>query len=547
MGSVSVGTASVTVVPTMSGFASGVEKGFASAGSSSGAAFSSGLSSAVSSGSGGISARLAGIAGAMGGAVSSVVSGAIGAIGGLVGEMASASDSAQKFASTLSFAGLDDSTIKQLTASTQEYADKTVYDLSDIRNVTAQLASNGVDNYAQLAEAAGNLNSVAGGSAETFKSVGMVMTQTAGAGKLTTENWNQLTDAIPGASGALQDAMESAGAFEGNFRDAMEDGEISADEFFAAVQQLGMTDVAQQAATSTSTIEGAMGNLQAAVVGVGSQAIDAIKVPLTTAINSVGDAITQIPSYVAQLAPVLQPVGDAFATAFQPAVAALQNLGATVMPMVTPLIQSFAGVLSGVAPVLGSIATTVVTVGTQIASIVVPVVTQIASIVTQNMPAIQSAVTTAMGAIQSVFSTVLPVIQGLWDAVWPTLSSVASTVFGTISGVISAAMSVIQGVIQVVTSAISGDWSGVWQGVQQVASGVWDGIKSIVSGAIDAVQSVISGVLGAISGIWSGAWDTMSSLLSSAWEGIKSGVSNGISAMMGAGCWTRARTSSRAS
>ncbi len=28
----------------------------------------------------------------------------------------------------------------------------------------------------------------------------MVMTQTAGAGKLTTENWNQLADAIPGRS-----------------------------------------------------------------------------------------------------------------------------------------------------------------------------------------------------------------------------------------------------------------------------------------------------------------------------------------------------------
>lgn len=73
-------------------------------------------------------------------------------------EMVAASDSAQKFASTLSFAGIDDSTIQQLTASTQEYADRTVYDLADIRNVTAQLAANGVADYEQLAQAAGNLN-----------------------------------------------------------------------------------------------------------------------------------------------------------------------------------------------------------------------------------------------------------------------------------------------------------------------------------------------------------------------------------------------------
>ena len=75
-----------------------------------------------------------------------------------------------------------------------------MYGLSDIRNITAQLASNGVPNYEKLAEAAGNLNAVAGGTADTYKSVGMVLTQTAGQGKLTTENWNQLSDAIPGAS-----------------------------------------------------------------------------------------------------------------------------------------------------------------------------------------------------------------------------------------------------------------------------------------------------------------------------------------------------------
>ena len=63
----------------------------------------------------------------------------------------------------------------------------------------------------------------------------MVMTQTAGAGKLTTENWNQLEDAIPGASGVLQKAMKDNAAYTGNFRDAMAEGQITSDEFFKAV------------------------------------------------------------------------------------------------------------------------------------------------------------------------------------------------------------------------------------------------------------------------------------------------------------------------
>ena len=70
------------------------------------------------------------------------------------------------------------------------------------------------------------------------------MTQTAGAGKLTTENWNQLSDAIPGASGKLQEAMKKNGAYTGNFREAMEKGEITAEEFNQAILDLGMEDVA---------------------------------------------------------------------------------------------------------------------------------------------------------------------------------------------------------------------------------------------------------------------------------------------------------------
>lgn len=260
--------------------------------------------------------KLSALAGVAGGVAAELAGRLFDSVMNLGSEMVEASDSAQKFASTLKFGikGISDTEIQSLIDSTQKYADDTVYDLADIRNATAQLAANGVDNYAQLAEAAGNLNAVAGGNAETFKSVSMVMSQTAGSGRLMTENWNQLTDAIPGASGALQEAMRSAGAFEGNFREAMENGEISADEFFAAVQQLGMQDVAVDAAKSTSTIEGAMGNLQASVVGIGSQLITDLSPAITGAMNILTAAISGlapiIDGAVATLGPIFQGIAD---------------------------------------------------------------------------------------------------------------------------------------------------------------------------------------------------------------------------------------------
>ena len=216
----------------------------------------------------------------------------LGGLGNYMNAAVEASDSTDKFKSTLDFAGVDTETIDRLTKSTQAYADATVYDLADIRNVTAQLAANGVKDYDKLAEAAGNLNAVAGGNAETFKSVGMVLTQTAGQGKLTTENFNQLSDAIPGASGKIQQALRDMGAYTGNFRDAMEKGEISAEEFDQALMELGMTDAAVEAAKSAKTFEGAVGNWDAAVQKLITKGLDAVKPAFTKALGGATDIVS---------------------------------------------------------------------------------------------------------------------------------------------------------------------------------------------------------------------------------------------------------------
>lgn len=462
------------------------------------------------------------VAGAVGGLVSSGIGMAVDAIGDLTGDIIEASDSADKFKSTLNFAGLDTGTIDALTASTQTYADQTVYSISDIRNVTAQLAANGVQGFDKLAEAAGNLNAVAGGNAQTFSSVGMVLTQTAGAGKLTTENWNQLADAIPGASGKLQEAMLKNGAYTGNFRDAMEKGEISAEEFNQAIMDLGMTDAAKEAATSTSTIEGAMGNLEASVVGVGTTILDQFKGPLTSGISLLAQGISGLSGVftglVQTIGPILSQIGTTFQTAFQPVVeivqsqllpalqplmSALQNLGNAIMPIITAAIQT-------IAPVLSTLVSNIGQTMSVIATAVTPVINNIASLIQAVLPAIQSAF--------QIWGTY---IQGVINAVFPFIQTVVTSV-----------MNVVNAIISTVLAAINGDWSGVWEGIQNIVSSVWNGIQSIVSGAINAVSGVISSVLSGISGIFSSVWNGIKGAVSSAWSGITSAVSSGVSSMM---------------
>lgn len=423
---VNVGSASVTIMPTMNGFADKMDKQLGGAGKTGGASFSKAFGTAAQPGTGflgrfrtagtsagsamgesvgkGISAKGAAIAGAMGGLAASIGAKLVGVIQGLTGEITDASDSAQKFASTLSFANIDDSTIKDLTASTQAYADETVYDLSDIRNTTAQLAANGVDNYAQLAEAAGNLNAVAGGNADTFKSVAMVMTQTAGAGKLTTENWNQLSDAIPGASGKLQEALKANGAYTGNFRDALEKGQISAEEFNKAVMDLGMTDAAKEAATSTATIEGAMGNLEAAGVKGGMVLLDAFKPFVTGAINTASETIGQVTDGVVRFFDAAQSNGS------------VQQLVDTV--------GALGGVAGNILGALGSLALAVL--GIQPSG---------------------DAATDAANGLKGALDAAQPVIQGVSDATgW--LKDHAAEAAPTVQGLVFAimAMRVAQGV-----------------------------------------------------------------------------------------------------
>lgn len=239
--------------------------------------------------------KMAAVAGAVGGIVSSVANNAINALSNLATEAIAASDALQKFDSTMEFAGFGTAEIDAAREAVKAYADETVYDLEDVANTTAQLAANGVKDYTKLTQAAGNLNAVAGGNADTFKSVAMVLTQTAGAGKLTTENWNQLADAIPGASGQLQEALLKNGAYVGNFRDAMAAGEITAEEFNQALMDLGMSDAAIEAASSVATIEGAVGNLEATVVTGIMNIIDAFgKEKLTGAISLLGDTLNVI-------------------------------------------------------------------------------------------------------------------------------------------------------------------------------------------------------------------------------------------------------------
>lgn len=469
---------------------------------------------------------------------------------GFAGDVVNMSDSTDKFMSTMSFAGIDTTNVEKASKAARDYADRTVYDLSTIQNTTAQLAANGIKDYTGLTEAAGNLNAVAGGNADTFGSVAMVLTQTAGAGKLTTENWNQLADAIPGASGKLQEAMLKNGAFTGNFRDAMAKGEITADEFNQALMDLGMTDVAKQAATSTSTIEGAMGNLEAAVTGGLTDAFNLFKPAVTGGINAAATAVTNLAQTGTKgLQTFFAQIKDTGAftslqTAAQSVDTGLQSLWDGIMNVVNAMTGGQpAGVAFG--NMLNTVATAAQTVGgwlktagnwiSQNLDLVTPLVAAIGGAVAvvtavttamQLAAAAQALLNAVMGAnpIMVVITLIAALVAGLTyfftctntgKAVW---SSFTNFIAGCVSGILgwfSGLGSSIGGAFNNAANSAKNTWNGVvswFRGIPGTISGFFSGAgtllynagASIISGFLNGLKSMWSNVTGWISGI--GDW-----------------------------------------
>lgn len=515
-------------------------------------------------GTGTKSGWLAAKIGLISGVVQSVTGAAIGAFSGLSGDIIEASDSAQKFGQTLKFAGMGDAEIQKLTSSTQKYADQTVYSISDIRNITSQLAANGVKGYSSLAEAAGNLNAVAGGNADTFKSVGMVLTQTAGAGKLTTENWNQLADAIPGASGVLQKAMLKNGAYTGNFRDAMANGEITADEFNKAIQDVGMTDVAKQAATSTATIEGAWGNLQASAVSIGTKILDAFKPAITGAMSGLSDLFGNVATGMQGVLDVLingnytsalreafgleedSPIvdflfnlRDTAISAFNSIKAGASQLWGIMQPILSGIMGAIPGIVSGIGALINGAK---------------PILTVIGG-----------ALVAAMVAAWTITEKVIQVLGKFGD--WLSSHQTAATVFASSIGGLVLAWKALQAAAAVNTFFESVQAVGglvgmiknltVVTNIQKTATAAWSAVTKIAAGvqtAFNAVMAInpfvliiaaIAIVVGAL--VWfftqtevgKQAWQSFTTWLSGLWTGFVAfaqGVWNGFAAFW-SGLW----------
>ncbi|MGF7307658.1 tape measure protein, partial [Enterococcus faecium] len=524
--------------------------------------------------------------GAVAGLASQAVSGVVNSFMGLTDEAVEASDSMDKFVQTMQFAGIDNSKIEESKTVMKDYADQTVYELGDVMNTTAQLAANGVKDFDGLTQAIGNVNAVSGGNADTFKSVAMAMTQTVGAGKLTTENFNQIADAIPGASGKIQQALKQMGAYtDGDFREAMANGEISAEELNEAFMQLGMTDVAKKAAGSTATIEGAVGNLQASAVNMINEIINAFgKGNITSLISDIGkgidDLTTKIKPAMESIKNVAQPVFDmlkkgadiatlAFGTLFGTLDGDQAKQGFDILTKIFPpemvtfaqdtiekiknAVKTLFDVFKGNADmedVLAKLGFSPETI-----SKIKDVFDNIKTYFDGAMSNIKNGIEVAWQIAKGIFDTLSPYIMPIIEKIGGAFSKIGKSMttfwnengkqiieaiknfFTFIQPVVKIVMDLVMGFIDNIIGLVEGIMN-VIQGAIKIFTGLftgdfskmWEGVKQLFWGSIQAVWNWIQilffkRILEGVKGLWTGFSGSIKGL----WESTKTFFTEGIS------------------
>lgn len=290
-----------------------------------------------------------------------------GSMSGFAKETISTSDSMQKLQQAMRFSGETEEEIQRIAGATgtlKTYADKTVFSLEDVMSTFGALSANGIKDADKMTEAVGNAVAVFGGGAQEFSSVGLAFSQAMASGALHAQDWNQILNASPQLAGGLKKELVKLNPVLGeDFKQAMEDGAITADLLGQAMNNIGMTDLAKEAATSVRTFEGAMGNMQATVTsGMMSLYETYAKDKVVGAINSFNDKVgagfskleTVIPKAIEKISPywnVLKEnaieVKGAFGEAFSAIGGELKELSKSFGS--TESIKSFSDVVKDVA------------------------------------------------------------------------------------------------------------------------------------------------------------------------------------------------------
>lgn len=559
-----VGSAYVTIMPSMKGFASQIGSGFGAAGSEAGGAFGDGLSSGVDSGvsrSSGLLSKLGGVAATVGKAAVagfSALTGAVTAVGGAA---------LTAYADYEQLVGGVDTLFGSASGKLQEYASQAYKTAGMSANqymtqATSFAASLVSSCGGDVAKAADYANMAMTDMSDNVNKMGSDMQSVQDAYQgFAKQNYTMLDNLKLGYGGTqaeMQRLIDDANrlrAEQGKNADLTIDSYADVVEAIHTVQdEMGITGTTAKEASTT--ISGSIGMAKAAwqnfLVGLADDNADFTALT-TNLLGAIGDVAKNVAPRVAQigrgiieafpavlsgLGSVLAPVvSAALATAWNLAVQGLSAVGIQFPSVDTSQIMAaFQTLGSFVSSVFNGIGAAISTVSSAMAPAVAAIQAALAPVIESVsvtlLPAL-SAISTALG---SLASALLPVFSAAIQAIAPVIGAAVGSVVSLVSAIaegLAPIINYIAALIQAVLPTIQAIWTAWGDALKGVIDAVFPFIQTVVTTVMNVVRDVISIVLAAINGDWSAVWEGIKSLASSVWEGIKSLVSSAITAVKG--------------
>lgn len=316
MASVNVGSASVTIVPTMSGFSKGVQQAFGSAGTAAGTSFSrtatggiSGVAKAFSSSGrasgtgfssglataevsvGGFSGRVAAAFGAAMGVAQSVTSKAFDAIASSIDSAVARVDTMNNFPRVLAGLGYSADDASAAVAKMGDHLTGLPTKLdamtSSVQKIVPTVKDVGRSTDIMLAF---NDALLAGGASTQVQEAALEQfTQVLAKGKPELEDWRSIQQAMPGQLDQVAKSLLGQAASSNDLYEAMKAGKVTVEQLEDAFVSLdtegyaGFDSFAEQAKNGTAGIATSMSNLQNSVTKATAACIQAIGVENITA------------------------------------------------------------------------------------------------------------------------------------------------------------------------------------------------------------------------------------------------------------------------
>ncbi|HEL9648843.1 TPA: tape measure protein [Streptococcus suis] len=227
--------------------------------------------------------------------ISSALTTGIGVVTGGIRDMASELTSSQKawktFEGNLQAFGRSPEVIKAAKTEMQDFATKTIYSASDMASTYSQLDAVGTKNVGSLVKAFGGLAASAENPAQAMKSLSTQATQMASKPKVAWMDFKIMMEQAPAGMAAVAKEM---GMSTAELVAAVQDGQISTEAFFDAMNKAGNSDAFQKMATEFKTWDQAIDGAKESLSNKLMPMFERLNKFGIKAINALSDAMESI-------------------------------------------------------------------------------------------------------------------------------------------------------------------------------------------------------------------------------------------------------------